>query len=130
MQYDGERSLDELTLLVYPEGEASFSLYEDDGLTNAYRDGSYAETRFTCTADAAGATFHIDPPKGKTSLLPANRRYLLKLRTSRVPHEVSIEGAGAVLPHHQGSEPGWWHDGAHFLFVRMPPTPCTARIVW
>ena len=88
MQYDGERSLDELTLLVYPEGEASFSLYEDDGLTNAYRDGSYAETRFTCTADAAGAAFHIDPPKGKTSLLPANRRYLLKLRTSRVPAPV------------------------------------------
>ena len=130
MQYDGERSLDEVTLLVYPEGKSSFSLYEDDGLTNAYRDGSYAETRFTCNANTSGVTFHIDPTQGETSLLPTDRRYLLKLRTSRAPHEVRLEGAGAPLPQQRVAGPGWWHDGAHFLFVRMPPTPCTTRIAW
>ena len=130
MQYDGERSLDEVTLSVYPEGELSFSLYEDDGLTNAYRDGSYAETRFTCNANTSGVTFHIDPTQGETSLLPTDRRYLLKLRTSRAPHEVRLEGAGAPLPQQRVAGPGWWHDGAHFLFVRMPPTPCTTRIAW
>jgi alpha-glucosidase len=119
-----------VTLLVYPEGTSSFSLYEDDGLTNAYRDGCYAETRFTCTADASGVTVHIDATQGETSLLPAGRRYLLKLRTSQAPHDVTREGAGARLPRQQATEPGWWHDGAHFLFVRMPPTPCTARIAW
>ena len=130
MQYDGERSLDEVTLLVYPEGVSSFSLYEDDGLTNAYRDGCYAETCFTCTTDAAGLTFHINPTQGLGSLLPANRRYLLKLRTSRAPHEVRLEGADVLLPQQQGAESGWWHDGANFLFVDMPQTPCTARITW
>jgi hypothetical protein len=39
MQYAGERSLDDVTLLVYPEGSSSFELYEDDGRTNAYRRG-------------------------------------------------------------------------------------------
>jgi hypothetical protein len=64
------------------------------------------------------------------SLLPANRRYLLKLRTSRAPHEVGLEDASTLLPQRQDAGSSWWHDGAHFLFVRMPPTPCTVRISW
>ena len=39
VQHTGERPLDEVTLLIYPEGTSRFELYEDDGRTNAYRRG-------------------------------------------------------------------------------------------
>src|SRR4030095_10031168 len=43
VQHTGERPLDEVTLLMYPEGASRFELYEDDGRSNAYRlRGDYA----------------------------------------------------------------------------------------
>ena len=35
--------MDEVTLLIYPEGSSRFDLYEDDGRTNAYRSGARAD---------------------------------------------------------------------------------------
>jgi alpha-glucosidase len=118
-QYDGERPLDEVTLLVYPEGEASFKLYEDDGRSNAYRDGGWVETRFDCAADATCVAFRIHPPQGDALLITADRRYTLKLRAPHVPREVTIDGALHV----------WHHDG-RFVFVQMSRKPCSARITW
>jgi alpha-glucosidase len=50
--YVGERSLDHLTLHVYPAagdqpGEHQSMLYEDDGQTYAYQDGDFLLTQFT-----------------------------------------------------------------------------------
>jgi alpha-glucosidase (family GH31 glycosyl hydrolase) len=129
MQYDGEQLLDEVTLLIYPDGVSSFVLYEDDGISSAYRGGDYAETRFICTVDSAGVTFRINPVQGMPSLIPGNRRYTLKLRATHAPRKVTIDDAG-TLPPRLALEPGWWHDEAHFLHIRMPPTPCTVRIAW
>ena len=44
VQHTAERPLDEVTLLIYPDGASRFELYEDDGRTNAYRRGQYALT--------------------------------------------------------------------------------------
>jgi len=45
MQHTGERPLDELMLEVYP-GEGEFTLYEDDGLTDACERGDYCQTHY------------------------------------------------------------------------------------
>jgi alpha-glucosidase len=127
MQYAGEQPLNEVTLLTYASGSSSFALYEDDGETNDYRDGVHAETRFDCTADASGVTFRVHAPIGHASLIPADRRYILKLRADLAPRGVVAEGIGAV-PHGESSDPGWWHDGTAFLFIRLPPTPVTVCI--
>lgn len=49
MQYSDEHSLDTLTLSIYPaeSGEASFTLYEDDGKTLEYQEGRHSFTTFT-----------------------------------------------------------------------------------
>src|SRR5215510_2890659 len=59
VQYTPERSLDEITLLIYPDGVSRFALYEDDGRTNAYRRGHYALMAFECEAGAGVVTIRI-----------------------------------------------------------------------
>ena len=126
-QYAGEQPLTEITLLTYARGSSSFTLYEDDGETNAYRDGVHAETRFDCAADASGVTFRVHAPTCHASLIPADRRYILKLRTDHPARGIVAEGIGA-LPRDASSDPGWWHDGNAFLYVRLPPAPVGVRI--
>jgi alpha-glucosidase len=118
-QYDGEQPLDEVTLLAYPEAESSFTLYEDDGWSNAYRDGGWVETRFDCAADATCVTFRIHPPQGDASLITADRHYALKLRAPDAPREVTVDGAPHVCQ----------HDG-RFVIVQIPRTPCSGHITW
>src|SRR5262249_59995414 len=59
MQWSGERPLEEITLLVYPEGASRFELYEDDGRSNAYRRGVYALTRIECDVTAGALPLRI-----------------------------------------------------------------------
>jgi alpha-glucosidase (family GH31 glycosyl hydrolase) len=127
MQYAGEQKLTEITLLTYANGSSSFTLYEDDGETNLYRDGAHAETRFDCIRDGSGVTFRVNAPIGDASLIPAGRRYVLKLHADQAPRGIVVERIGA-LPNGQSSDPGWWHDGTAFLLVRLPPFPVTVRI--
>jgi alpha-glucosidase (family GH31 glycosyl hydrolase) len=124
VQYEGERPLEDMTLLIYPEGSSSFTLYEDDGRTNGYLDGGYVETRIECHAESSSTSLRIHPPVGDVSLLPASRRYTVKLRAPCAPSKVVIDGAGTP------EQPEWWYDGTHFLFIRMPTSPCTAHVEW
>jgi alpha-glucosidase (family GH31 glycosyl hydrolase) len=120
VQYDGEQPLTEITLLVHPEGECRFTLYEDDGLTPGYRDGAFAETVIACTENAAGLACHIAAPAGDASVIPPGRGYTIRIRTDHTPRTVTRDGA----PH-----PSWWRDGA-FLLVANLPQPAAVRITW
>lgn len=121
VQWNGERPLDEITLLVYPEGASRFTLYEDDGRTNAYRRGVHALTRFTCDTAPGAVTLRIAEPEGHRSVVPADRRYLLRMRMDP-PISVTVDGHG-TLPRHTGPDrkgPGWWLEEPGFVAVRLP----------
>jgi alpha-glucosidase len=121
VQHTGERPLDEVTLVIYPEGASRFELYEDDGRSNAYRRGGHALTRFECEADSRRVTVRIGEPTGDRSMVPGGRRYLVRLRTE-TPRSVTAEGHGA-LPRRSGpgeDGPGWWGDGPGFIAIRLP----------
>lgn len=62
MQHTGERASDPLTIHCYMRegGEASYTLYEDDGATQAYTRGLFAETFITCRAGANSAVVEIE----------------------------------------------------------------------
>ena len=51
MEHMAEKPLDAVEVHYYPGGEASFVLYEDDGLTYSYEDGVYALTRMQVDED-------------------------------------------------------------------------------
>jgi hypothetical protein len=72
----------------------------------------------------------IAEPTGDRSIVPAGRRYLLRLRVYR-PIGVTVDGHGE-LPRHPGPDsagPGWWVDGEGFTLVRLPAQPAYAVTV-
>ena len=121
VKHTGERPLDELTLLIYPEGRSRFELYEDDGRTNAYRRGAHALTRFECEADARGVAVRIGEPAGDRSVVPAGRRHFLRLRMD-APRSVTAEGLGELSRRSsgEGAGPGWWVDSPGFIVIGLP----------
>ena len=62
MQYVGQSTTDPLTLNCYmnENSEATYILYEDDGATLAYRNGAFAHTRITCSANTTQVKVNIE----------------------------------------------------------------------
>ena len=63
----------------------------------------------------------IGEPVGDRSVVPAGRRYLIRLRIDGA-RAVTVEGHGP-LPRMAGpseSAAGWWEDGHGFIVVRPP----------
>ncbi len=55
---------------VYPSGSTEFTLYEDDGYSERYKTGSYAQTKITSEAPITGtgtATITVSPAEGNYS---------------------------------------------------------------
>jgi alpha-glucosidase len=128
MQWSDERPMDEITLLLYPEGHSRFDLYEDDGRTNGYRAGAYAVTSIECDGNAQSAMVRIGQPSGDAAVIPAGRSYTLQVHSSP-PRRVALEGTGElprVAPGASG-DPGWWHDG-HFTYIRTSQAVCSVNI--
>jgi alpha-glucosidase (family GH31 glycosyl hydrolase) len=119
VQHTGERSLDEVTLQIYPDGTSHFELYEDDGRTNGYLRGQSALTGITCVAEPGRVTVTIAAPTGDRAVVPAGRRWVLRLRVA-MPTAVTVDGAS--LPRIAGGEgsAGWWLDDQGFVCVRPP----------
>jgi alpha-glucosidase (family GH31 glycosyl hydrolase) len=125
VQHTGERPLDEVTLLIYPEGASRFVLYEDDGRSNAYRlRGDYALTRFECESEPGAVTVRIGAPTGARSVVPPGRRYLIRIRIDQ-PRSVDVTGHGPMPRRAGPSEDaaGWWEDGSGFTVIRLPGQP-------
>ncbi len=120
-QYDAEPVANELVVLVYPRGQASFSLYDDDGYSNRYLDNDYAVTELGCVATAEGCVCRISPPTGSAS----GRSYVFKIFAKRSPRQVLIEDVHGATQ----ADPSWWYDGT-FLFVRTTQCASTVRVVW
>ena len=130
VQHTSERPLDDVTLLIYPAGASRFELYEDDGRTNAYRRGGHALTALECAAGPEGVRVNIGDAVGDRSVIPAGRRYLLRVRLDR-PRAVTVSGRGEIPrlagPDQTGA--GWWAAGA-FVSIRLPdqPAPITVTL--
>ena len=93
MNYAGEKPGDPLRFEIYPDagGEASTLLYEDDGLTEAYLQGSFRQTSLSYRHTAAGDRIDIGASKG--TFHPAPRDLLFTVRpASSTVRKVSIDG--------------------------------------
>lgn len=86
----GESAIEDLTLDVYPCGQSAFSVYEDDGITDAYLQGRLAETRIECRQSRHSLRLTILPRQGDYDGMPAARRYQLQLHLPEAPGPVTV----------------------------------------
>ena len=127
VQHADERPLEEVTLLIYPEGRSRFELYEDDGRTSGYRRGVRANTPIECAVEGEATVVRVGTPLGDGSVVPAGRTYTLQLHAPR-PRRVLVDGAelpALAGPAAEGA--GWSHDGT-FVRVRSGARSPTVRL--
>jgi alpha-glucosidase (family GH31 glycosyl hydrolase) len=119
------RPLDTLIVNVYGSGAGRFDLYEDDGISLAYREGKFARTALTYATGSDGwHRFTIEPTQGAfAGQLPA-RAYELRIHATGRPSSISVNGRQVG---------GWrWDPGQATAVVELPRTPITERVsvVW
>jgi hypothetical protein len=90
MAYIGEKSVDPLTLDIFPHGRSRLELYEDDGTSLAYQDGAYATTGIVCDETARGIDVTVAAPVGRFVVSP--RAYEFRIHLDAAPRAVKIEG--------------------------------------
>lgn len=93
--YDGQVPKSVLTLDIYPHGNSSFNLYEDDGNTRDYQQGALSHQQINVSAPSGKAgpiTIRIDPIVGQYQGMLPERSYELLVHTRYAPSGVSING--------------------------------------
>jgi alpha-glucosidase len=85
-----EEPLTELTLAAYPGASGQWALIEDDGISNAYRQGVLAETRFAVAPHANGVAVQIARRQGLFQ--PSPRTLTLKIYLPCPPQELRFDG--------------------------------------
>lgn len=94
--YDGDNFPDEshpLTLDIYPNGEQTFKLYEDDGYSKEYRNGNFAMTTITAKApqnQAGTLSVTISAAEGSYKDMPESRMYELAIHTKVAPQSIKV----------------------------------------
>jgi alpha-glucosidase (family GH31 glycosyl hydrolase) len=134
MLYDGQYPKDTLFLDIYPNGYSSFELYEDDGLTRAYRYGSYAKTLIECEGPIFGnggiVTVDVGESAGNYNGKPALRTNRLEVHLHQHPNgvlldEQSLDEYASLAALNQAAD-GWFYDPEERLgivYVKTQPLP-------
>ncbi|MAX24460.1 MAG: alpha-glucosidase [Phycisphaeraceae bacterium] len=81
-----------LSLMVFPEGNSAFKLYEDDGISNEYLAGGYAITNYHCKMTDSAVQFTISPIQGDYDGILKRRMTDIHLYLKSRPTTVSWNG--------------------------------------
>lgn len=95
MHYVDEKPLNELTLDIYPSKtkEATFELYEDDGVSLEYRQGKYAITRITSSpSDGDEITVNVAAAEGDYPGMVKQREVIMKIHLMNRPSSIAVNG--------------------------------------
>ncbi|CAM3670528.1 TIM-barrel domain-containing protein [Pontibacter korlensis] len=112
VQFDDRKAWGDLTFEVYPAGKSSFELFEDDGLSEEYKEGGYSITTVTSNATERGTTVRIGAAKGAYQV--PTRNYIIKVHQDKAPTSVKAGGKQLASTNSEqftgaGSE-GWYYD--------------------
>lgn len=93
MEYTSQRPVDPLLVDVYAGKPATFRIYEDDGISLDYRQGSYAWTPISLAAVNDGETrVEIGPNEGRYNGQLRSRRYEVRVHGLLKPTIVRVNG--------------------------------------
>ncbi len=83
----------DMILRIY-RGNNSFELYEDDGISNEFKNGNFAITKYTVAERNRELIFNICPAEGNCSTVPARRNYTLVFEDITDASDISIKVNG------------------------------------
>ncbi|MDO5462673.1 MAG: glycoside hydrolase family 31 protein [bacterium] len=114
----GEKAPDPLTFDIYPKGEASFTVYEDDGETRAYQKGEYSKQLVECSAPevegTGDITVRVNPAVGDFKGMLKQRIYAFEIHMRTKPTQVFIDGEEMLelddLSVYEHARQGWRYD--------------------
>jgi len=95
MNYTGEKPQDPITFNIYPDdqGSASMTLYEDDGVSPAYKDAGFRRTMVSVKRVGLGYAVTVAAPQG--SYNPGSRKFSFVVKsTSRTPRVATANDSG------------------------------------
>ncbi|MEN3329493.1 MAG: alpha-glucosidase [Acidobacteriota bacterium] len=80
VNYIGEKPIDAVTFDIYPDdsGSASATLYEDDGLSPAYKTGAFRRTTLTARRGPRGIAVSVGPVEGTYNPGPRKLEFVVK----------------------------------------------------
>jgi alpha-glucosidase len=97
LNYVGEKPIDPITFNIYPDdkGFASLTLYEDDGISLAYKQGGFRRT--TVSAKAAGVGYVVTTSAPQGQYQPGARKLSFAIKTvGRAPRIATIADNGSA----------------------------------
>ncbi len=127
MAPDGQHYVDEikspLTVQVYPKGDSSFELYEDDGKSYDYEKGVFSITKFTAKEIGSELLITRSAPVGKYAI-PERDHIFCVHKGAKIKDVIQ---AGHSMPllkseeeFNQANE-GWWQEisGKKLLWIKV-----------
>ncbi len=79
-----------IELHVFPGVSNNFKLYEDDGITNLYKEGYYIITSYDYNYQQNNYTLIIKAIEGKSAVIPKNRNYKIRFRNTKQADDVIV----------------------------------------
>jgi len=95
MQWSDEKPAENIRLFVYAGSDATFTLYEDDGLTYAYENGAYA--KIPLKWDEASRTLTIGQREGSFPGMLAQRSFTVVLVDPLHPKAFNPDASGLTV---------------------------------
>lgn len=95
VQYLGTKAFDDIILKVYPSGNSSFTMYDDDGETYAYENGGMTSTLFECSESGSSVQVTVNPVEGSFEGMPTERKYSFEIQRDAEPEAVLVNGEPA-----------------------------------
>jgi alpha-glucosidase (family GH31 glycosyl hydrolase) len=108
MNYVGEKPVDPITFVIYPDsnGQASTALYEDDGVSPAYKQGVFRRTQVSVSRSATGIQTDVAAPQG--SYNPGARNLIFILKSATGIRQVLVNGKLLVSALQNETKSGWY----------------------
>ncbi len=124
---------DSLILHVYPGQNGSFTLYEDDGNTEAYKIKNEIRTTLI-TFDQSTTELKIEAARGGYENAPSNRAYQINFHALNNPRKIIVNNrAVKKLPNipkaNENVEGAYWDDDKKILSVFIKKTDVNKSVV-
>lgn len=106
---------------LYPYGKSSFTRYNDDGKTVAYKNGDFATTLITSDLDNEKATIRIAPTQGDFDGFVKDQTTVLKFNVSEQPRKTKVRINGKRVKLQEVTSLEAFNNGTNVYYYNPAP---------